>query len=296
MLSYQPLDSLSTMRGGTLHPQLSINPNPRIPFQTIYEDEHLIALNKPSGIVTQPGVKHTRDTLLNGAFAHWGKQLQNLGKKRDFGLLHRLDRGTSGVVLLAKTLEAYDGMRHLFETRQIQKIYLTIVSGFLKPPRGQCSIPIAEQRVSGRKKAILVPQNFATSKKVKNNKGRPRQAMKYTPSLKGQKAVTKYLTLESCKSKHGYVSLVKCDLLTGRLHQIRVHMKALHTPVLGDFDYAGKTALNLLVKQQGKDFLALHAGEVCFQHPISGDRVEVQAPPPEWFFNLLEELNITAKV
>ena len=79
---------------------LSITPNSRVPYKVVYEDHHLLALYKPAGIVTQPGQKHPHDSLLNGAFVQWGKSLQNLGKKRDFGLLHRLDRGTSGVLVV----------------------------------------------------------------------------------------------------------------------------------------------------------------------------------------------------
>ena len=272
-----------------MSPQLSVSPNPKVAFEIIYQDEDFVAVHKPAGIVTQPGIKNQYNTLLNGAFAHWGKRLQNLGKKRDFGLLHRLDKGTSGIVLIALSVKGYEGLRTLFEKRSIQKKYWAIIAGTVKPRMGLCSIPIAERRVQGKKQAILV-NSFSSNHR--HNKVSSKLNAQRPKSLKGQKAVTQYETLTSSRSQHGVSSLISCDLLTGRLHQIRVHMKSLGSFVLGDFDYGGKNNLNLLVKSMGRDHLALHAGLVSFKHPLTQQELVIQTPPPEWFLTMMTELNL----
>ncbi len=109
--------------------QLSVTPNPKVTYDVLYEDQDILMVNKPSKVVTQPGVGHDRDALLNGLFVSWGKSLQNLGKKRDYGLLHRLDRGTSGVVVIGLSIAGYEGMRALFRERGLRKNYCAIVHG-----------------------------------------------------------------------------------------------------------------------------------------------------------------------
>ena len=282
-------------------PQYSVSPNPTVSFQTTYEDEHLLVLNKPSGLVTQPGAKHQHDTLLNGAFSVWGKRLQNLGKKRDYGLLHRLDRGTSGLVMIALSAEAYDGLRAQFEAREIQKLYWTIISGAPRNRSGRCDVDIAEQRINGKKRAVLVPPRFKkvqTSPRISSSRGQ-RSALRHRNSSlspatgpRAQKAITDYRVLHSRRGPHGLTSLVECQLLTGRLHQIRAHMRGMNTPVLGDFEYGGKSALNLLVKGIKRDHLALHAGSLCFTHPIDQRIMTVNADFPAWWTAMGEVLNL----
>ena len=284
-----------------LSPQLSIQPNPNVPFTVVYEDEYLLALNKPSGIVTLPGKKHLYDSLLNGAFVHWGKQLQNLGKKRDFGLLHRLDRGTSGIVLIALQSKTYDALRHLFETRQIKKTYWAVIAGVVQPNRGRCAIPIAEIKKEGRKCAVLVTRDSRIKvrkpkiKSFTNYKSKSPHAsyQTQTKAIKAQDALTDYQVIESRKSSHGLSSLIRCEPKTGRLHQIRIHMKALGSYVLGDFDYAGKTGLNVYMKSKARKQLALHAGKVEFIHPVSNKKLTVSAPLSQTFQKVLHELNLS---
>ena len=136
-------------------PQFTVQPNPDVPFRILRETKDFLVVEKPAGVVTQPGKKHERDALLNGLFSQYGKALQNLGKKRDFGLLHRLDRQTSGLVLVGLTPDGYDGLRLQFMERQIEKTYLALVHGCPQPAGDVEQIPIREIRVNGRKRATL---------------------------------------------------------------------------------------------------------------------------------------------
>jgi len=230
-------------------PQLSIHPNPEVPFTIIRETKDFLVVNKPSGVVTQPGKKHERDALLNGLFAQYGKSLQNLGKKRDFGLLHRLDRQTSGLVLVGLTPEGYDQLRIQFMERKIEKTYLALVHGCPQPAGDVETIPIREIRVNGRKRASL---------------GGGRGA---------KEAITKYSVLAGT----GRFTLVKCQPKTGRLHQIRVHMAHRGCPIVGDLDYGLKTTID---RRMGKKAICLHAAQLSFRHPITSKKLTLKSPVP----------------
>src|SRR5436190_18544151 len=122
----------------------TVEPNERVTFKVRYEDEDVVVVNKPAKIVTLPGLGHETDSLLNGLFAHYGPKLQNLGKARDFGLLHRLDRDTSGLVILALRARAYDRLREIFEQREVGKYYWAVVKGRPKGASGVIRKPILE--------------------------------------------------------------------------------------------------------------------------------------------------------
>ena len=128
--------------------QLSVQPNPKVRFTIRHQDEHVLVIDKPHGLVTQPGKGHDSDTLLNGLFAGedgtWGIRLQKLGVGRDYGLLHRLDRETSGLLIVALTREAYDALRTQFENREIKKFYWAITSKNPKAASGVIKKPILE--------------------------------------------------------------------------------------------------------------------------------------------------------
>ena len=106
--------------------QLSVTPNDRIPYKIVYQDDDLAIIFKPAGVVTQPGIKHQHNSLLNGLFSIWGHRLQQLGKRRDYGLLHRLDRGTSGLLAIGLSIEGYDGLRTAFTERRVTKTILQL--------------------------------------------------------------------------------------------------------------------------------------------------------------------------
>lgn len=227
--------------------QLSVEPNPRVPLDYAFADETLVVVDKPAGVVTQPGRKHSRDTLLNGAFATYGAALQNIGKARDFGLVHRLDRPTSGLVVVALTQESYDHLRGQFAERAVQKTYLALVHGAPEPGEGTVRAPIREVTRNGRKQAAL-------------GKGRG-----------AKPAETRYRVLTRARG----VALVECQPKTGRLHQIRAHLAHRSCPVLGDREY-GRSDDRAL----GKNRIGLHAARLVLTHPASGHRLTVQSPLP----------------
>lgn len=234
---------------------LSIPPNPRVTFAVRFEDAHLVVVDKPSGIVTQPGKGHERDALLNGLFAHWGGAMQKLGKVRDFGLLHRLDKPTSGLVIAALSREAYDGVRAQFEGRTIEKFYYAITRKAPNKPMGLIKRPILED--VGEKKLARV-------------------------SPAGQAAATAYRVLAA----NNRAALLECRPLTGKLHQVRVHLSSIGCDVLGDLDYAPAATAGASPR------LALHAHMLRFKHPITGELVRVASPMPREMKRVMKRMGI----
>ncbi|MDX2148141.1 MAG: RluA family pseudouridine synthase [Planctomycetota bacterium] len=242
--------------------QFSIQPNAEVVFKVRYEDEHVIVLDKPAHMVTQPGLGHDDDTLLNGVFARYGNKLQRLGKARDFGLLHRLDKETSGLLVIALTPEAYDALREAFESRSIAKFYYAVVQEPPAKPSGVVRRPIVEhagEDASGvdRKKMARIGSG-------------------------GKPALTAYRVLAT--SVGG--ALIECRPVTGRLHQVRIHLSSIGSPILGDGIYAKKAI------KQAATRLALHAHRLVFTHPTTGERVDVHSPMPKDMKNLLSRLRL----
>jgi len=224
---------------------LSIKPNPRVPYTLRYQDEAVLVVEKPAGVVTEPGKGHAHDSLLNGLFDPFGNLLQNLGEQRDWGLLHRLDKDTSGLLLVAIRNRAYDALRAQFEDRQVKKVYWAIVLGCPKPAQGVIQKPIVE--ATGRIKRALLQRG-------------------------GAPAITAYRVLQAGKAGRS-VSLVEARPKTGRLHQIRVHLASLGCPILGDSIYGDRASPRV-------PRLCLHAARLSFVHPTSGRRIEVGSPWP----------------
>jgi 23S rRNA pseudouridine1911/1915/1917 synthase len=230
---------------------LSIEPNDRLTYGLRHQDEHLLVVEKPPHLPTQPGKGHATDTLLNALFARFGAQLQNLGKARDFGLLHRLDKPTSGLLIVGLRPAAYDALRDMFAQRSIRKFYWAIVDGRPKSASGVLRMPIAESQVQGE--------------------GTGWGGMKLAHISKaGKPAVTAYRTLESS----AMASLVECRAVTGRLHQIRLHMEAIGCPILGDDLYGPRRV------HAASPRLALHAHRIAFTHPITGAAIDVRTDWP----------------
>lgn len=241
-------------------PQLSVFPNPRVVWRAALETDTYLVADKPAGVATQPGIKHQRDTLLNGVFSVHGKRLQNLGKARDYGLVHRLDRPTSGLVIVAKTADAYDSLRGQFAAREVDKTYLTLVRGAPRAASGRIEAPISEVRGGGRKRARI------------------------GEGPRAKPAVTEYTVL----ARGSGLTLLACKPKTGRLHQIRAHCAWLRMPVVGDFDYGRKDALDKLFARATKKAIFLHAGQLTFTDPETGRRVTAHAPLPARLRDYLE--------
>ncbi len=229
---------------------LSVVANPRITFGVRYQDEHLLVVEKPPRGPTQPGKGHSGDTLLNGLFAMHGALLQNLGKARDFGLLHRLDKDTSGLLIIGLRASAYDGLREQFVNRQIRKFYWAVCDGAPKHPAGVLKMPIAESDPAAE--------------------DRPGPMKLAHISRAGKPAVTAYRVLDRGVA----ASLVECRPVTGRLHQIRVHMEAIGCPLLGDVLYGPRRVHHAAPR------VALHAHRLVFNHPITGMLIDVRTDWP----------------
>ncbi len=222
----------------------SVRPNPDVPFRLLHADEQLLVAEKPADVVTQPGKKHEHDSLLNGLFAQYGDALQNLGQAREWGLLHRLDKDTSGLVIVALRNRAYDHLLDQFKKRLIKKTYWAIVHGCPSPAQAVLQMPIAE--VTGARKRAVI-------------------------SREGKPAITAYRVLQRSRG----VCLVEARPKTGRLHQIRVHMAEIGCPVLGEDTYSGGIALPKVPR------LCLHAASLSFIHPETTRRLTVLSPWPQ---------------
>jgi 23S rRNA pseudouridine1911/1915/1917 synthase len=241
----------------------SIVPNDSVKFKVCWEDEEIIVIEKPARLVTQPGLGHEEDSLLNGLFAHHGALLQNLGKDRDFGLLHRLDRETSGLLVVALRARAYDALRDKFESRSVRKFYWAVT---IAAPREAASVirkPIAEYEGTGAR-------------------GRPGKKLARISS-NGKPAVTAIRVLNS--SNLGAV--VECRAVTGRLHQVRVHLASIKCPIVGDGLYGDASAQSIRTR------LALHAHRLVFQHPTTGATIDVRSAWPSDLKSVLRILKLS---
>ncbi len=228
-----------------LTPELSLEPE-NIPLAILYEDSHFLAIDKPSGMVVHPAPGHYSGTFVNALLFHCKKKaLPEEGVRP--GIVHRLDKDTSGVLLAAKTPECQKRLLSLFQERKIVKEYLALTEG--NPSNGLFSFPI--KRHPTRRKEMAVVEE-------------------------GKEAVTRFQTL----AFHAPYSLVLASPLTGRTHQIRVHLKHLKAPVVGDNLYGGSSA--------AKRHL-LHAYRLRFSHPITSEPLEIVAPIPKDFKSFIVE-------
>src|SRR5271170_4041915 len=242
-------------------------PNPDVPFEVVHADADLLVIAKPVGVVTQPGLGHARDSLLNGLFSKYGPKLKNLGVRRDWGLLHRLDRFSSGLLLVGLTPSAYDSLREDFQNRKIEKEYLTIVQGRPNPAQGVVQARLKEIH-TGVKKVII--------------------------SRSGQEAISAYRTL----AFSGSSALVAVNIKTGRLHQIRAHMMFLGTPVLGEDIYAldKEKSLGKGPNAKREPHIYLHSWRLGFKHPLQRKWCEFIQPPPADFIAVAQRLGLGTSI
>ncbi|MBY0307848.1 MAG: RluA family pseudouridine synthase [Phycisphaerales bacterium] len=244
---------------------LSVSPNPSITYTTLFEDGDLLVVAKRAGLVTQPGKGHDGDALLNGLFARYGKQLQRLGQARDYGLLHRLDKNTSGLLAVGLTARAYDGLRRQFQARTVRKFYWALCAKAPKgPSAGLINKPLLE----------TMPRDFTEQKLAKI-------------SLKGKPAQTAYRTLAvAAAGPFAGSALIECRPLTGRLHQVRVHLEAVGCPIYGDELYAPAPIARVGPR------LGLHAHRLAFTHPFTGVPIDISTPFPRDLRTLLTKLGL----
>jgi 23S rRNA pseudouridine1911/1915/1917 synthase len=243
-------------------PQFTIQPNPDVTFKARYQDDHVIVVQKPPHVVTSPGLGHESDSLLNALFATHGQQLQALGKARDFGLLHRLDKDTSGLVMIALTKDAYDNLRAVFEQRDVAKYYWAVTKNRPNGDMGVIRKPLIEYEG-----------------KVKGDSRNKKLAR---ISAAGKPAVTAWRVIDSSHQ----ATLLECRAVTGRLHQLRVHLDSINCPILGD-EFYGPSNLRRVSPR-----LALHAHRITFPHPVTGERIDVRTNWPQDLKGLLKTMKL----
>tara|TARA_B100000683_G_scaffold101533_1_gene100338 strand:- start:19 stop:924 length:906 start_codon:yes stop_codon:yes gene_type:complete len=220
----------------------------RIDLDILFEDSHIIVVNKPHGLVVHPAAGNQTGTLVN-ALLHHCKELSGIGGVERPGIVHRLDKDTSGCLVAAKSDASHKALVEDFSNRKINKIYLAVVDGLPALGSGRIENHIARDPRDRQKMSIVQP---------------PR----------GKTAITEYETKIESKE----ASLVMCKLLTGRTHQIRVHMKSLGNPILGDPIYSRISKQKIKVGR-----LMLHAWKLGFTHPITGVQLEFTSDLPKEF-------------
>jgi 23S rRNA pseudouridine1911/1915/1917 synthase len=233
-----------------------------IPLVVVHEDEHMIVVDKPAGLVVHPAAGNLDGTLVNALLHHCRGRLSGIGGVARPGIVHRIDKDTSGLLVVAKTDAAHEGLARQFADHSIERAYKAVVAGHPMPPAGTVRGAIARSSTN-RKKMALVEEG------------------------RGKHAVTHYRTLERLAD----AALVECRLETGRTHQVRVHMASIGHMLLGDPVY-GRTPSRLRPTLSALGFRrqALHAAELGFIHPVSGTPLRFASELPEDMVSLIGEL------
>ncbi len=238
-----------------------IQPNARVTFRIAHEDDAVLVVEKMPRVVSMPGLGHEHDTLLNGLFATHASQLSRLGKDRSYGLMHRLDAQTSGLMIVALTQDAYDSLYEQFKQRTIGKYYWALSFKAPREPKGVIRFPIEEfqNRVS----------RWSTMKQARISKS-------------GAASLTAYRVIEA----NEIAALIEARPVTGRLHQVRVHLDAIGCGILGDQIYGPRAT------SEAAPRLALHAHRIQFDHPTTGDRLDLSCGWPSDLRKVLNRLSL----
>ena len=257
-------DPSESVRGGARYvleipPAAPATPQAQaIPLTILFEDADLIVVDKPAGLVVHPAPGNPDGTLVNALLAHAGDDLPGIGGEKRPGIVHRLDKDTSGVMVAAKTDRAHRALSEAFAARDLDRAYLALVWGLPGATRGEVSAPIGRHPGDRKRMAVV-------------DRGKP--------------ATTRYLVQRAWGAA---VALVECRLLTGRTHQIRVHMAHIGHPLVGDPVYLRRTpAAARLLPAATRDTLlafprqALHAATLGFRHPVTGQALSFSSPLPE---------------
>ena len=226
----------------------------KLPLDILYEDSDVILINKPKGMVVHPSAGHYTGTLVNGLLCHCRGELSGINGVLRPGIVHRIDKDTTGVLIACKNDRAHNSLAEQLKAHTITRRYRAIVCGNLKEDEGRIDAPIGRHPIERKKMAVV--------------------------RTGGKSAVTHYRVLE----RFGAYTYIECRLETGRTHQIRVHMASIGHPLLGDEVYGrGKNPFHL----EGQ---TLHAMVLGVVHPSTGEYMEFEAPLPEYFEELLRKL------
>lgn len=225
-----------------------------IPLDIVYEDKHIIVINKPKGMVVHPAVGNYKGTLVNALMKHCGDSLSDINGVIRPGIVHRIDKDTSGLLVVAKSNVAHERLSEKLKTHDIRREYIALAEGIIYENSGKIDAPIGRHPVDRKKMSV----------NLKN----------------GRNAVTHFTVLERFQS----ATYLELKLETGRTHQIRVHMAYIDHPIIGDEVYGRRKQR---FKTRGQ---ALHAFRLQFEHPISGEKMQFETAVPEYFQSILEEL------
>lgn len=232
----------------------AVEPDPDVEFGVVIEDEHLAVIDKPAGLVVHPGAGNRDGTLVNG-LVHRFPSMAGVGDPLRPGIVHRLDAGTSGLMVVAKDATTYDALVGSLSARTVRRVYTALVTGHPAHARGVIDAPIGRSR---------------------------RDPLRMTVSVDGREARTHY-SVDAEFTEPFESALLTCELETGRTHQIRVHLSSIGHPVVGDARYGGRTV------ELGRPFL--HARRLCFDHPITGEQIDATADLPADLRNVLDMLS-----
>jgi 23S rRNA pseudouridine1911/1915/1917 synthase len=235
-----------------------------IPLSIVYEDEHLIVVDKPAGLVVHPAAGNLDGTLVNALLHHCRGQLSGIGGVARPGIVHRIDKDTSGLLIVAKTDQAHVSLAEQFKAHSIERVYAAIVSGRPTPSAGTVDTWIGRSDADRKKMAV-------------QREGR------------GKHAVTHYRTVKPLRDS----ALIECRLETGRTHQVRVHMAHVGHPLIGDPVYGrAKKGFKSILETMGFKRQALHAKTLGFIHPASSVALSFESPIPADMQELLSQLNV----
>jgi 23S rRNA pseudouridine1911/1915/1917 synthase len=235
-----------------------------IALDIVFEDDHLLVVDKPAGLVVHPAAGHPDGTLVNALLHHCDGRLSGIGGVHRPGIVHRIDRDTSGLLVVAKSDKAHVGLAKLFAEHDIDRQYLAIVNGIPAPPAGTIKTQIGRSNSDRKKMAVLTED-------------------------RGKHAVTHYKTVEFLKSS----ALVSCTLETGRTHQVRVHMAHIGHSLIGDSTYANRQKSYKFGSNQSVFARqALHATQLGFIHPITDKNLQFKSDLPADMQQLLSALRI----
>ena len=224
-----------------------------IPLDIIYEDNDIIVINKPKGLVVHPGNGNPDHTLVNAVMARCKGSLSGIGGKIRPGIVHRLDKDTSGLIIVAKDDKAHIGLSEQLKNKEIKKTYIALVRGNIQENEATIQMPIGRSTKDRKKMAV---------------------------TKKGKEAITHFKVLK----RYGKYTLLEVKIETGRTHQIRVHMAEIGHPVVGDMVYSnGKNEF-------GVEGQMLHAKQLEFKHPITQKEIKLIAPLPKYFEEILGQL------
>jgi 23S rRNA pseudouridine1911/1915/1917 synthase len=235
-----------------------------IALEIVFEDDHLLVVDKPAGMVVHPAAGNLDGTLVNALLHHCAGRLSGIGGVARPGIVHRIDKDTSGLLVVAKTDVAHEGLAAQFARHSIERRYLSIVAGVPNPPSGTVDAPLARSSANRQKMAIVA-------------------------EARGKRAVTHYRLLTPLRE----AALVECRLETGRTHQVRVHMTSIGHPLLGDPAY-GRTRIahRELLNQLDFKRQALHAAGLGFTHPVTRESLSFESALPSDMQELFRALTV----